>query len=240
MGYRSMNGIQGVLFDADGTLIDTHDVILSSMRHTINDILGKDATDVELMAGVGTPLYDQMLHFAEGDAALATCLVQTYREHNDLVHDAGIRSFPETLPALERLRAAGIPLGVVTSKRHAMAARGLRICGIEDFFEVLVGSDDFSEHKPSPGPILHACRLMDLDPLRCVYVGDSPFDIQAGNAAGCKSIAALWGMFSPAALHSENPTAACDSPFQVADWVLERLRVEKALPVPFTEQSPPK
>lgn len=216
-----MNGIQGVLFDADGTLIDTHDIILSSMRYTINDVLGENATDAELMAGVGTPLYDQMLDFAEGDVALAQSLVQTYRDHNDTVHDAGIRAFDDAVDALGCLAAAGIPLGVVTSKRHAMAARGLRLCGIEDFFEVLIGSDDFSEHKPAPGPILHACRLMKLDPLSCVYVGDSPFDIQAGNAAGCRTVAALWGMFSPAALRRETPTISCDSLSQTAKWVLE-------------------
>lgn len=216
-----MDGIQGVLFDADGTLIDTHDIILSSMRYTINDVLGKNATDAELMAGVGTPLYDQMLDFAEGDVALAQRLVQTYRDHNDTVHDTGIRAFGDAVDALGRLAAAGIPLGVVTSKRHAMAARGLRLCGVEDFFEVLIGSDDFPEHKPAPGPILHACRLMKLDSLNCVYVGDSPFDIQAGNAAGCRTVAALWGMFSPAVLRRENPTISRDSLSQTAKWVLE-------------------
>lgn len=58
-----MNDIQSVLFDADGTLIDTYDIILTSMRYAVNDVLGCSLDDDELMAGVGTPLYDQMLHF---------------------------------------------------------------------------------------------------------------------------------------------------------------------------------
>lgn len=73
-----MNDIQGVLFDADGTLIDTYDIILASMRYAVNDVLGCSLDDAELMAGVGTPLYDQMLHFTGGDAG------SRYRDHANL------------------------------------------------------------------------------------------------------------------------------------------------------------
>ncbi len=124
-----MNDIQGVLFDADGTLIDTYDIILASMRYAVNDVLGCALDDAELMAGVGTPLYDQMLHFTGGDSARATDITQIYRDHNDGVHDARIRAFGDTKAALERFQAAGIPMGVVTSKRHAMAQRGLEMSG---------------------------------------------------------------------------------------------------------------
>ena len=86
-----MNDIRGVLFDADGTLIDTYDIILTSMRYAVNDVLGCSLDDAELMAGVGTPLYDQMLHFTGGDETRATEITQIYRDHNDGVHDARIR-----------------------------------------------------------------------------------------------------------------------------------------------------
>lgn len=206
-----MNDIQGVLFDADGTLIDTYDIILASMRYAINDVLGRDLPDDTLMAGVGTPLRDQMIGFAEGDEALAEHLLTTYREHNVAVHDAQVRAFPDTRAALERMRAAGIPMAVVTSKRHALAERGLAMSGIAEFFPVLIGPDDWPEHKPAPGPILRACELMGLDPACCLYVGDSPFDIQAGNAASCTTVAALWGMFPAEVLAAENPTMMCES-----------------------------
>ena len=96
-----MNDIQGILFDADGTLIDTYDIILTSMRYAINDVLGRDLPDDALMAGVGTPLRDQMVGFAEGNEALAEHLLTTYREHNVAVHDAQVRAFPDTRAALE-------------------------------------------------------------------------------------------------------------------------------------------
>lgn len=159
-----MNDIQGVLFDADGTLIDTYDIILTSMRYAVNDVLGCSLDDAELMAGVGTPLYDQMLHFTGGDAARATEITQIYRDHNDGVHDARIRAFGDTKAALERFRAAGIPMGVVTSKRHAMAQRGLEMSGIADHFQFLIGHDDWPEHKPAPGPILRGCEFLGVAP----------------------------------------------------------------------------
>ena len=150
--------IEGVLFDADGTLIDTYDIILRSMDHVLNEVHGFGLTDAELMAGVGTPLRDQMRGFARGDEALAAELSEAYRQHNDAIHDEGISAFPDTRAALERLAAAGFCMGVVTSKRHEMAALGLELSGISSFFDVLIGYDDFPECKPLPGPVLHGCE----------------------------------------------------------------------------------
>lgn len=215
-----MKDLRGVLFDCDGTLIDTYEIILTSMRYTVNDVLGRSFGDAELMAGVGTPLYDQLLGFVDGDADAAERLTEIYREHNNAVHDASVRAFDDTAQALARLQTAGVPLGVVTSKRHAMAVRGLAMSGIDGFFPVLVGSDDCAEHKPEPGPILYACDLMGLDPARCAYVGDSPFDIRAGNAAGCATVAACWGMFPAAELSAESPSVSCASLSEAVDWLL--------------------
>ena len=102
-------------------------------------------------------------------------------------------------------------MGVVTSKRHWLAQRGLEICGLDSFFEFLVGSDDWLEHKPAPGPILHGCELLGIAPVQCIYIGDSPFDIQAANAAGCQSVAALWGMFTEEELVACKPDLSVHS-----------------------------
>lgn len=212
--------IEGVLFDADGTLIDTYDIILRSMRHVVCDMHGQQRTDEELMAGVGTPLPAQMRGFAGGDEALAAELTRRYREHNDALHADGIAAFPDTRRALERLRDAGLAMGVVTSKRHGMAAHGLELAGIADFFPVLIGCDDWPESKPDPGSVLHGCERLGLAPSACLYVGDSPYDIRAGNAAGCLSVAALWGMFPAAALAAERPALECASLSDLADALL--------------------
>lgn len=211
--------IEGVLFDADGTLIDTYDIILRSMDHALNDLHGLGLSDAELMAGVGTPLRDQMRGFAQGDEALAAELMEAYRVHNDAIHDEGISAFADTRAALERLAAAGFRMGVVTSKRHEMAALGLQLAGIDGFFELLIGYDDWPECKPEPGPVLHGCDRLGLAPQACLYVGDSPFDIRAGNAAGCLTVAALWGMFPREVLAAEHPALECATLSQLADML---------------------
>lgn len=200
-------GLDCLLFDCDGTLIDTQEIILESMRHTVNGLLGQSRSDDELMAGVGTPLEDQMRGFMDGaDDEEVASIVAAYRAHNDSIHDAAVHAFPGVADGLAKLESAGYRMGVVTSKRHFLADRGLSICGIRRFFDVLIAPDDFPAHKPDPGPILEGCRLLAAMPQRTAYVGDSPYDIAAGNAAGCVTVAVLWGMFSRESLEVEHPT----------------------------------
>lgn len=200
--------LDAVLFDLDGTLIDTYDLILVTFRHATREVLGRTIPDEELMAKVGQPLATQMWDFTD-DAAVQQELVAAYREHNARVHSDLIKLFPGTVDMLERLKDAGVPLGVVTSKRHASAVQGLASFDLEHYFDFLIGSDDWPEHKPHPGPVAHGCDRWGITHERVLYVGDSPFDIQAGNAAGCATAAVLWGMFPQAVLAAEHPTYVC-------------------------------
>ena len=208
--------VQGILFDADGTLIDTYGTILASMRHAVGETLGLQLLDAELMGLVGTPLSDQMLHFAGGDAERADRAMEAYRLHNAGTIER-TRAFPDTREALVRFKRAGVPMGVVTSKRHDPAVRGLTASGLSGFFAFVIGCDDWPEHNPDPGPILHGCDLLGIAPGACAYVVDSPFDIQAGAAAGCLTVAALWGMFPPEALAAERPDLTCSTLAAAAD-----------------------
>lgn len=203
--------IRGILFDNDGTLVDTHDLILASMRHTMDLLLDRQFSDEELMAGVGTPLAAQMFDFAEGDQELCDEMLRVYREHNHAHHDAAIRLFPGVGDGLKRLAGEGFSMGVVTAKLHPLAQHGLEIMGAWDYLGCLVGPDDCPKAKPEPDPIVMAAGLLGLDPSECLYVGDSPFDMQAGNAAGCTTVAALWGMFSADELRKHDPAYECSS-----------------------------
>lgn len=213
------HNIQAVLFDLDGTLLDTRDLILETFRYTVREVLGRSIPDEVLMAKVGQPLNTQMWDFTD-DAAVHEELCRVYRERNAVVHDDLIRVFPGTVPMLDRLSEAGVPLGVVTSKRHEPAMRGLATFDLEGYFDFLVGSDDWPEHKPAPGPVAHGCDLLKLPPSSCLYVGDSPFDMQAGNGAGCLTAAALWGMFPRHDLVSEHPDFVCADGTDVPGLVL--------------------
>ncbi len=200
--------IQAVLFDLDGTLLDTYDLLLTTFRYATRTVLGEVVPDEALMAKVGQPLNTQMWDFTNDDSVHEE-LCRVYREHNAVIHDDLIKLFPDTVDMLDRLKDEGVPLGVVTSKRHEPAMRGLERFDLGAYFDFLVGSDDWPEHKPSPGPVAYGCRLMDLEPGSCLYVGDSPFDIQAGNGAGCATAAALWGMFPQPVLAAQHPTFSC-------------------------------
>ncbi|WP_317392463.1 HAD-IA family hydrolase [Slackia piriformis] len=208
-----------VLFDNDGTLVDTYDLILESFHHAVRNVLGHDIADEKLMAKVGQPLSTQMWDFTD-DPAVHEELLLTYREFNHRIHDERVSLFPGVREGLERLREEGLKMGVVTSKMSPLARRGLEVLEVAEFFDCLVGADSCSKHKPDPDPILMGCDLLGATPESCVYVGDSPYDLQASNAAGTLSVAALWGMFDEDALCAENPCLACSDFSGLVDGIL--------------------
>ncbi len=195
---------KAVLFDNDGTIADTYDLILDSFRHATREVLGQQLPDDVLMARVGVPLAEQMKDFSD-DPVVQEELLITYRTYNHKIHDERIALFPGELDALKCLSDAGLRMGVVTSKLHWLAQRGLEVLGISEYMEAFVGADDCPKFKPLPDPILMGCEQLDVAPEKCVYAGDSPFDIAAGNAAGCMTVAVTWGVFSEEALLKEKP-----------------------------------
>ena len=185
-------GVRGLLFDLDGTLIDTEELILASARHATTVVLGAALPDEVLRHNIGVPLRVQMHEYAPGHVDE---LLAAYREHNDRVHDDLIREYPGTEEALEALRAAGYAMGIVTSKSRPVAQRGLDFFHLGCFFEFVVGYEDTTIHKPEAEPVIEGARHLGLLVGECMYVGDSPHDMAAGKAAGAVTVAALWGPF---------------------------------------------
>ena len=214
-----MPHVEAVLFDLDGTLVDTYDLILASQRYATRKVLGRVISDERLMATVGIPLEDQMTDYTDDPAVVAE-LCAVYREHNARVTDELIKCFDGIVPELACLREAGVRMGVVTSKRADVARLAMDRYDITEFMECLVGGTDTARHKPEPDPVLKGCELLGIVPSACTYVGDSPFDIRAGNAAGCKTLAVTWGMFAEEKLVAENPTAVAREVAQLAETLL--------------------
>lgn len=216
-----VTAIRGVLFDNDGTLVDTHDLILDSMRHATREVLGCTLSDEVLMAKVGQPLAVQVRDFTD-DAAVQEEWLAVYREYNHRCHDERVRAFPGVRECLETLAEAGLKLGVVTSKLHALAWHGLEVCGLDPYLSVCIGSDDCDRFKPDPQPVVRGLEALGLAAGECPYVGDSPFDLQAGRGAGCSTAAVTWGMFPCGVLEAECPDVVCDDPAELSGWVLDR------------------
>jgi pyrophosphatase PpaX len=197
--------LTAVLFDFDGTLVDTTEMIHQSMRHATSSVLGREDIPREtLLANVGQPLPRQMELI---DTENAESLLEAYRSHHEQHHDALIREFPGVEESLSRLRSAGIKVAVVTSKRRVSVEMALEIFpGLRNVVDRFVTMEDTTHHKPHPEPLLRALKLLGSIPKeRAAYVGDSPFDVEAAKAAELTSVAVSWGAFSEDALRASGP-----------------------------------
>lgn len=185
--------LRAVLFDLDGTLIDTVELIRVSFRYATEKVLGEALPDELTMANVGQPLRTQFEDLVPGRAEE---LVRVYREFNSVHHDDLVREYAGTAEVLRAIAARGVPMGVVTSKGTEGALKGLNYFGLRGFFDVIVSADDVPLHKPDPYPLRFAAEALAVPLEYCVYVGDSPHDMQAAISGGAIAVAALWGAFS--------------------------------------------
>ncbi|MGH7701130.1 MAG: HAD-IA family hydrolase [Gemmatimonadales bacterium] len=192
------------LFDLDGTLIDSIDLILRSYRHTLRVHRREAAPDDVWMRGLGTPLWVQFRHWTD-DPAEIQAMVATYRAYNMEHHDALAHPYDGVAEAVRGLVGRGKRLGLVTSKMRSGALRGLRLVGLEDAFEVIVGADEVDHPKPHPEPVLKALGLLGAPAAGAVFIGDSRHDLECGRAAGVKTAAVLWGPFDRAHLQDLGP-----------------------------------
>jgi pyrophosphatase PpaX len=207
-----------VLFDLDGTLIDSGPIILASMQHAVRTVLDREIAYEELAATVGGQgLVAQM---TELDPDRVDELIEVYREHNDPLHET-LEAFAGMVEVLPRLRSEGRRLGIVTAKRHRTVALAFdRFPWLEEQFEVVIGHEDTDRHKPDPDPVLEALERLDATPDEGAYVGDSPFDIRAAKAARVFAIAVSWGgIHSDERLRAEEPDAVVHTPEELLDVV---------------------
>lgn len=203
------------LFDLDGTLIDSIDLILRSYRHTMKVHRGIEPPDDLWMKGLGTPLWVQFRHWTD-DAGEIAAMVETYRAYNMEHHDTLARPYEGIAEAVRRLQESGRRLGLVTSKMRSGAIRGLRLLGLEEAFPVIVGADEVTNPKPHPEPVLRALDLLGAPAAGTVFIGDSRHDLECGRAAGVKTAAALWGPFDRAHLEDLTPDYWLEDPEDIA------------------------
>jgi pyrophosphatase PpaX len=187
-----------VLFDLDGTLIDTVPFILESVRHAFAGAR-RAPTDAEWIAGIGTPLRAQLAQFAERPEDVDG-LYHRYRSFWLEHHDRRTRLFPGMEALVRGLHGAGHPLGVVTAKIEIGAERSLRHVGLDALFGTVIAADSGVPAKPAPHGVWLAAERLGRVPGETVFIGDSPHDVAAGNGAGAISVGATWGACTAAQL----------------------------------------
>ncbi len=189
-----------ILFDLDGTLVDTVPFILEAVHHAFEGA-PRHPTDAEWISGIGTPLRTQLAEFAAGPEDVER-LFERYRAFWLTHHDGRTRAFPGALEVVRALAEAGHPIGVVTAKIETGAIRTLRHTGLLPFVNptAIIGADSCANAKPHPEPVLLALARLDRPPEEALLVGDSPHDLAASRAAGVKAVGATWGASSREAL----------------------------------------
>ncbi|HJQ23843.1 MAG TPA: HAD-IIIA family hydrolase [Blastocatellia bacterium] len=210
---------RAILFDLDGTLIDTTDLILRCFSHSWRAVYGLEHERAALVATFGIPLREAMRRLlaqkndnpGDQDEALIERLLIEYRAFNVANHDVVARPFDGTRAVVEALRRRGYRIGVVTSKGRDLATRGLRLCALDEMIDAAIFLEDTQVHKPQPEPILAALARLQVTPQEAAYVGDSCHDMVAGRRAGVKTVAALWGPMPRADLECERPDHLADS-----------------------------
>lgn len=185
--------IKGILFDFDGTLGNTTNLILITFRRTIKHFLQEDISDKEILKTFGLPLRECLAKVAptiDPDE-----MVAYYRQYNLVHHDELIRPFPSVKEGLIALQEAAVPAAVVTSKTNELASRGLDCLDIHSYVRGIIGCYDCQKHKPDPEPMVKGAELLKLKPRECLCVGDSPYDLLSGKAAGCTTVLVDWSSY---------------------------------------------
>ena len=199
------------LFDLDGTLIDSVELILRSYRHTLRTHRGIEPPDELWLQGLGTPIRAQLRVWSE-DPAEIEAMAQTYVTYNLAHHDDLVRPYDGVVSAVQRLEQRGKRLGLVTSKVRSTALRGLKLAGIEAPFSVIVGADEVQNPKPHPEPVRVALERFGAAPGDAVFIGDSRHDMVCGRAAGVATAAVLWGPFDRDHLEDLKPDYWLETP----------------------------
>jgi len=200
-----------LLFDLDGTIIDTNELIINSFIYTLENFYPGRYTREDIIPHMGRTLIDQIKHFGEEDHVDE--MIEMYREHNIRTHNDMIREFPYVKEVLTELHQLGANLGVVTTKMDITTKMGLEIFGLDGLMDTIVTYGDTELHKPAPEPVLLAMERLNADPETTLMVGDSQYDIQAAQNAGITSVGVAWSVKGPEFLKQYNP-----------DYIIEDMR----------------
>jgi pyrophosphatase PpaX len=183
------NKIDTVLFDLDGTLIDTNELIVSSYLHTLDQYLPGQFKRQDVLPFMGPTLRDV---FEGIDSTRADEMIRTYREYNLSNHDRLVTEFEGVNQTIRSLSENGYKLAVVTTKLADTAKMGLKLTGLEEYFPVLIALDHVEKAKPDPEPIYKALDQLGSKPESAMMVGDNHHDVLAGKNAGTKTAGVSW------------------------------------------------
>lgn len=194
--------IKTILFDLDGTLIDTNELIHQSFKHTL-EAYGYSFSDEEILQFNGPPL---AATFSNLNPAQTEDMIHSYRTHNLAHHNEYVKVFPRVEETLLQLKEKGIKMGIVSTKMRSGVDLGLEVTGLASHFETVITYNDVHHPKPHPEPVLKAMKQLGADVESTLMVGDNYHDIEAGKNAGMQTAGVAWSMKGEAYLQTLEPT----------------------------------
>lgn len=178
-----------ILFDLDGTLIDTNELIISSFLHTLNFYYPDRYSREDVLEFIGPPLKES---FQSVDPERVDEMVTRYKTHNIENHNEYVIAYDGVFETLNKLRKMGIRLGIVTTKMRQTVEMGMKLTNIHELFDVIITLDDVTHAKPDPEPVLMAMKALGAKPEETMMVGDNRHDIEAGKNAKVKTAGVAW------------------------------------------------
>jgi pyrophosphatase PpaX len=217
--------IKAVLFDLDGTLINTNKLILESFKHAFKTQLNMEMEEEKIVRFFGEPLVKSMNSV---DPVNVEGLLTSFKSFNEINHDILAEHYEGTTEAVKALKERGIKLGIVTSKRKPMTERSLKLIKVYDEMDVIITPEDTDKHKPDGTPALLACERLGVLPEEALMVGDSIYDVQCGKNAGNSTCIVTYSSFSIEELMSYKPDYVIDNLMELVN-IIESENVEKVV-----------
>lgn len=209
--------IKAVLFDLDGTLLNTNDLIYKSFYYTFKEGLNLELSKDQITSMFGQPLQDSFKDYAKDEEL--NNLIKMYKEYNESLHDNMCDAFLGVNELLNELKRRNIKIGIVTSKRDILARRGMKIANIIDYMDVIVTPECTDKHKPNREPAIYACNKLNVEPKEAIMVGDSHFDLMCGRDAGCKTCGVKYTALDIKRLEEVDPDYFIDEPMDLLDFI---------------------
>ncbi|MGE7673550.1 pyrophosphatase PpaX [Lysinibacillus sp. NPDC094403] len=181
--------VKALLFDFDGTLLNTNDLIIQTFMHVLNERFPGQYSPKDCLKFLGPSLKQTFSDITPGEE---DAMMAKYREYNELHHDELVTQYPDVVSTLEQLKDMGIKLAIVSTKRNGMIDRGLSVLGASHLFDIRIGTDDVKNVKPDPEPVLLALERLGVNKEDAIMIGDNSHDIEAGHNAGVRAAGVAW------------------------------------------------
>ncbi|HEX7129306.1 MAG TPA: HAD-IA family hydrolase [Rhodanobacteraceae bacterium] len=214
------NPLAGMFFDLDGTLVDSapdlHEALVALCRE--REIKAPEYETVRAVTSRGARAIVSTAFGDQGENVVEAVMPRFIELYVD-TGTARTQPFPGMEALLGKLESRGIPWGVITNKAGFLTAPLLERLGYAGRVAAVVAGDTLAVRKPHPDPVLLACTQAGVEPARCVFVGDDPRDVQAGQAAGLRTIVAGWGYLDPEDARGWGAEAYAEHAEQIAGWL---------------------